>query len=435
MIDPHEAWRLLEPHLAPTPSLETPRPQALGRVLARSLSATVDVPAADVSAMDGYALAPPEPGESESPIPLRPLVGESLAGSPPSFSVPPGAAARIMTGAIVPEGTDRVLPVERTRPHDGRPHDEEADPSSPLGATPGAWGEYAQERVELAVMPPAGANIRRQGEVLRRGAPLLEAGHGLSPGALALLAAHGYSQVPIHRPPSIRLLVTGDEVIPPEETPAGGQLRDTHSDFLLAAARTLGLEIEPLGIVGDDEAALDQAVARGLEADLFLLTGGVSAGQRDLVPAALQRHGVRTLFHKVAIQPAKPLFAGLREGPPRALVFGLPGNPASAIVAFWLYLRPVLRRLLGAEDSYLQGLRHGVLESPLPGAKGRDRFLPARVHTVDGQTLCTPVAPAGSHDIAAYAQGSALVRIPAHAAPRDAGEACEILSLADEREG
>lgn len=399
MIRPEEAWRRLLPRLAPLASETLVRRSALDRVLAAPLEATVDVPAADVSAMDGYAFAGAvETGEH------RAVVATVAAGDAPGLELAPGDAARIMTGAPLPRGADRVLPVELT---DG-------------GA----------EVVTVHEPPAPGAHIRRHGEILRTGAPLLPAGHRLSPGALALLATHGYAEVPVHRAPRVRTLATGDEVVPPETTPAPGQLRDSHTDFLLAAGRTLDLDFEPLGIAPDRPEELEGLIARGLEADVLLLSGGVSMGEFDLVEGVLAKLGCTILFDQVAIQPAKPLVAAVHDG---GLVFGLPGNPASAMVAFWLFVRPALRRLLGHTDGYWHGALTAELDAPLAGAKARDRFLPAEIEIRSGRLLATPVSPLGSHDQSAYARGAALIRIPAHSSPTPAGSPCEILPLVDWR--
>jgi molybdopterin molybdotransferase len=400
MLSPEDAWARLAPHLAPLPEEIVPRRGAVGRVLATPLGARVDVPPADVSAMDGYALAgPAAPGER------RPVAATVAAGDAPGFVLPAGGAARVMTGAPVPLGADRVLPVEET---DG-----------------------GREVVELRRAPEAGAHLRRRGEVVRAGEPLLAAGALLTPGALALLATHGYGELPVHRAPRVAVLTTGDELVPPATEPRPGQLRDSNTDFLLAAGATLGIACEPLGIAPDREEALVPLVERGLGYDVLLVCGGVSAGEFDLVEPVLARLGCRTLFDAVAIQPGKPLVAAVH---PRGLVFGLPGNPASVMVGFWLFVRPALRRLLGAADGYWHGALAGVLTAPLPAARGRTRFLPAEVAFGGGTIEVSPIPPKGSHDLAAYARGTALVRVPDGAPPAPAGAACEVLPLADWRE-
>ena len=272
----------------------------------------------------------------------------------------------------------------------------------------------------------AGAHIRHQGEILETGSTVLGAGSLLTPGALALVATHGYSHVSVIRRPRVAILTTGDEVIRPEETPRPGQLRDSNTDTLLAAGRTLGLELVPLGTAPDDREALKAAIEEGLEYDILLLCGGVSMGEYDFVEEILAECGATTLFDAVAIQPGKPFVAATHPG---GLVFGLPGNPASVMACFWLFVRPVLRRKMGIEDSFWQGAIAGKLEAPLPPTKGRDRFLAAEVTFENGQAYVRPVPNKGSHDIASYALGTGLVRVPAHSPARQPGEACEVLPL------
>ena len=394
MIQPDAAWQRLEPFLEPLPGEGLPRRRARGRVLAEGLTATVDVPPADVSAMDGYAAAGDPAGRS------LPVAGTVAAGDAPGAALAEGEVMRIMTGAPVPAGADRVVPVELTDGGD----------------------ETARFRDGVA----AAAHIRRRGEIVRRGEPLLPPGAPLTPGALALLATHGHEEVTVHRAPAVRFLVTGDEIVPPEQRPGPGQLRDSHSDFLLAAGRRLGLDFEPLGIAPDRQPELETAIAAGLRADVLLLTGGVSKGEYDYVEEVLEGFGCRSLFDSVAVQPGKPLVAARHE---RGLVFGLPGNPASVMVCFWLFVRPALRRLMGHADGYWQGAVAGELAAPLPGAKGRDRFLPAEIEAVGGRLRVRPLGPRGSHDLMAYARGEALVRVPARSEPAAAGDTCEILPL------
>ena len=426
MIDPREAWSRLEPYLEPLTGVEVPRRDAAGRVLARPLAATADVPAQDVSAMDGFALTGAPPRATELPV-----GGMIVAGDAPGARLEPAGelpgVVRIMTGAPVPGGADRVIPVERatirSRSGDRRTQDEPGERIEPI---------------ELVTFDDAGApgdHIRRGGEVVRRGAEILPAGALLTPGAMSLAATHGYGSLTVHRPPHAALLVTGDEVVPPDREPGPGQLRDCQTDFVLAACRTLGIEVEPLGIAPDDPEGLRALVERGLAADILLLTGGVSMGELDLVEGTLRDLGCDVLFHGVAVQPGKPLLAAVRPpagpGRRRGLVFGLPGNPASVMVGFWLFVRPTLRRLLGRADGYWQGALAAELAAPAPPAKARDKFLPTRVSVEDGRLLAHPVWPVGSHDMRSYGHGTALVRIPAGCPGLDAGTPCEILPLAD----
>jgi len=387
-IRPEEAWRRLEPFLAPLPGEVVARRRSWRRVLAAPLDARTDVPAHDVAAMDGYAVGP-------APQPTLPVAATIAAGDAPGFELHPRTAVRIMTGAPVPEGADRVVPVELT---DG-----------------------GTERVVLRDGTPSGAHIRRRGEVVRAGQPLLATGTVVTPGALATLATHGIPMVLVHRQPTVAVVTTGNEVVPPGVEPRSGQLRDSHTDFLLAAGRGLGLEFDSLGISADDPAVLAERISSGMRSDVLIVGGGVSMGAFDWVASVLERTGCELLFHNVAMQPGKPLLAARHAG---GLVFGLPGNPNSVMATFSLFVRPALRRLLGYDDGFWRCATQGVLAGALPGAAARDRFLPARLVAGDGPARLAPIAVRGSHDMNAFAAAQALIRIPAGSAPKAAGDPC-----------
>jgi molybdopterin molybdotransferase len=396
-LTPEVAWKRLEPWLEALGEETIERAAGLGRVIARALEATVDVPPADVSAMDGYALAAHDAPESSWPV-----AGVVVAGDPPGFELPAGTAVRIMTGAPVPETADRVIPIELT---DG-----------------------GRERMEVERPVRSGANIRRRAEVLARGDALLPPGARLTPGSLSLYATHGYQNLPVLRRPTVSILTTGDEVVPPEVEPGPGQLRDSHTDFLVAAGASLGLDFVSLGIAPDEPQRLTELIREGLNADVLLLGGGVSMGELDLVEGVLEQLGCQVLFDSVSIQPGKPLVAARHPG---GLIFGLPGNPASVMATFWLFVRPALRRLQGLADGFWQGALAATLVAPLPGASHRDRFLPAQVESQDGALRAAPINPLGSHDLGAWARGNALVRVRAGSSPAEPGDACQILPLAD----
>jgi len=394
-ISPEEAWRRLEAGLSdPTPE-SLPRREAAGRVLAAPVAATVDLPPCDMSAMDGYVVS-----ETIVAGTTLPVTGTIAAGDPPGRILTPGTAVRIMTGAPAPANAEAVVPVEQT--------------------------DAGEEKVTFAAPSRAGAHIRRQGEVVRAGDPILAAGTAVSATVLGLLAAHGVETIDVYRAPRVATLSTGDEILPPDREPGPGQLRDSHTDFLLAAGATLGLRFKALGIARDDQADLARHIERGLSHDVLLITGGVSKGIFDLVKDVMEGYGCRTLFDEVAIQPGKPLVAARHD---HGWVFGLPGNPASAIVCFALLVRPFLRRMMGFKDGYWHGALSAELEASLPGAHGRDRFVTASLRIKEGRILATPNLPEGSHDVVAYGRGSSLVRISANSPPAPVGSACEVLPL------
>jgi molybdopterin molybdotransferase len=388
-ITPEEAWRRLERHLRPLPGELETRRRSWRRVMARDLAARIDVPAQDVSAMDGYAV-----GESATTGAL-PVRGTIAAGDAPGATLEPGTALRIMTGAPFPAGADRVVPIELTD------------------------GEV--ERVTLHDIPAAGSHVRRRGEVVRAGEPLLPAGTICSPAVLGNLATHGITTLEVHRAPRVAVVTTGDEVVPAEVEPEAGQLRDSHTDFLVAAGRGLGLSFDSLGIAADSQDALHERISSGMGSDVLIIGGGVSKGAYDWVADTLDRCGCDLLFHGVALQPGKPMLAAIHAG---GLVFGLPGNPNSVMVTFALFVRPALRRMLGYEDGFWAASRDGVLTSGLAGARDRDRFVPARVLAGDGRPRIEPISVRGSHDMQSFARAEALVRVRAGDAARAEGDPC-----------
>lgn len=405
MLAPRDAWRRLATDLAPLPATRLPRREALGLVLAEPVDATVDAPATDVSAMDGYGLFGDLPAGTSATVTASIAAGDAPLVEEPRGSGGGAQVVRIMTGAPVPPGVDRIVPIESTD------------------------GGVESVRIDEPTGP--GAHIRRRGEVSAAGDPLLSAGVRLSPAALGLLAGHGVDQVPVHRPPRVRVLTTGDEVVPPERTPAPGQLRDSHTDFLERSGRGLGLRFESLGIAPDDRGKLTELVAQGLEGDVLIVCGGVSKGAHDHVRSTLEGLGCEVLFHGVAVQPGKPLLAARRSAPGETtrLVFGLPGNPASVLVTYRLFVQPTLRSLLGFVDGFLADAVSVRLEGPLPGASHRARFLPGSVTSDRGELSARPHRPRGSHDLAAFATANALLHVPPGSRPSSSGDTVEAIFI------
>jgi molybdopterin molybdotransferase len=394
------------------PSAEAvPLEEAAGRFLAADLRASADMPPFDRTAMDGYALRAAD--AASVPAELE-VIEEIPAGRDPRIPVGPGRASRIMTGAAIPEGADAVVMVERTeRLDDGR-------------------------RVRILEPPRPGQHVRRAGEDVKRGDLLLPAGGFLGAPEVALLAAEGCARVEVAARPSVALLSTGDELVGIGEQPRGSRIRETNSWSLAALLRRMGIEPRRLGIAKDEAAALAERIGEGLRADVFVLTGGVSMGEYDLVGAALKRAGCRALFERVAIQPGRPLLFGVAEGsgagggrPARTLVFGLPGNPVSSVVDFLVFARPALRKMLGARRP-IDPLPAAELAEPLRHRPGRRAYLPARVEPdADGRLLARPVPSMGSADLVALSRANALVVVPETEGDLAPGARLRVLPLDD----
>lgn len=398
MITVREAHAILDRAIRPAGEESLALGEALGRILARDVVAEIDWPPFDTSAMDGYALVAAEARAAGLVLAERPGLVAAGPGRPGPLG--PGEAVRIMTGAPLPPGADAVVPVEEARPKDGR--------------------------VRFDREPREGAHLRRRGESVARGAVLLSRGSRLTPRGVALAALAGVDPVPVRRRPRIAVATTGDEIVGPGEPLREGQLRDSNGPMLAALCRERGWPVERRERVPDERAAVDRLFQEESDdLDALVTTGGVSAGDLDLLPAAAERAGWEILFHRVAVRPGKPIAVGRRG---RAFWFGLPGNPVSASVCFHLFVRRALDRLEGAERPG-PAEAAAVLAKDLPAAGPREWYRDARLFEEDGQIRAEPLESAGSHDIAAHARANALVRIPAGSGPLRAGSAVSCVLL------
>lgn len=372
--------------------------QAKGRVLARDLAARRTQPPLDVSAMDGYAVR-----AADTDPPGRPLrvIGEVPAGRSFEGLVGPGEAVRIFTGAPVPEGADAVLIQERAR-HEG-------DVVIP----------------EVTVRP--GQFVRPAGLDFCAGDPGVPAGTVLDGRSVGLLAAMGHGFVPVRRRPRVALLATGDELVMPGETPAGARIVSSNSVAVGLMARAWGADVHDLGIARDDPAELARALeqARGME--VLVTSGGASVGSYDLVQEAAGRLGLELDFWKVALRPGKPLVFGRLGG---TLLLGLPGNPVSAAVCAILFLRSLLRRMLGLDPAL--PLRPAVLGVDLPENDEREDWLRGFVEgtTEEGLFRVVPAPRQDSSMYRTFALADVLIRRPRFDPPRRAGERVEVVELA-----
>ncbi len=354
----------------------TPLEQAPGRVLAEDIVADRDYPPFNRSVRDGFAVR-----AGDLPGPLK-VIGEVRAGGVFPGSVGQGEAVEIMTGAPVPDGADCVVMVEHTR-REG-------------------------QAVSVDRHYSAGDHISPMGCESRRGSVVLAGGTRVTPAAVGLLASVGASVISVYRRPSVAILATGDEIVPDGARPLPHQIRNSNSYTLAAQVRAAGGEPIVLPVAPDRLKETIALVERGLESDLLLLSGGVSAGKYDVVEQALECAGAEFFFDRVLIQPGQPLVFGRARG---KFFFGLPGNPASTMVCFEVFARAALELLSGAHATSLP-VTLARLARPYRHRPGLTRFLPA---ILDGAGRLTPIDWAGSGDIGAMARANCwLVADPDH---------------------
>jgi molybdopterin molybdotransferase len=370
------------------PSEEVPIEDALGRVLAENAHAVEDLPPFDSSAMDGFAVI-------AGPAADLAVVGESRAGHPTDRALATGEAIRISTGAAIPSGADAVVPIERVEVQDGR---------------------------VLVPVTEAGANVRRSGEDLRSGETVIAPGTEIGPAEVAVLASLGHPTARVGGVPRVAVLVTGDELVAPGEPLAPGQIRNSNGYAIAALATRAGGRVLKPRIVSDDRAATEAALTEALDsADVVCVSGGVSVGPHDHVKPALAALGVEERFWGVKLKPGKPTWFGVRD---RKLVFGLPGNPVSAMVTFHLFARPALRRLAGADPDDLRTT--AIADVELPRLAERDQVLRCGVTLRDDGWHVTPTKAQGSHVLSSMLHAQAFALVEAGAGEIAAGERVRI---------
>jgi molybdopterin molybdotransferase len=388
--------------IEPIQSLDLQLLDAHGCILAETVTSEVDLPPFDNASHDGYAVRVADLAAASAAEPVRlPVVGDVAAGAPSSYSVQPGLSVRIMTGAPVPTGADAVVPLE--------------------------WTDRGLAAVTIDRPAVVGAHIRRRGEDVTTGQMVLEAGTRLGPGQLGLLAAVGRDRVVVRPRPRVVVVSTGSELVEPGTRPTAGQIHDSNSYMLTTAAREAGATAFRVGIIPDDARTLMNALEDQLiRADLVLTSGGVSVGAYDVVKEVLSRLGTVS-FEKVAMQPGKPQGFGT-IGPDSTPIVTLPGNPVSSFVSFEVFVRPVIRRMLGVEPLHRPTVRAVCLEGVRSPA-GRRQYLRGWLDVTDGRYVVRPVGGAGSHLVRALAHANALIVVPDDVTEVPEGGAVEVMVL------
>ena len=377
MITPDEALEIVLARTAKLAPEVVPLVDAVGGTLAEAVASDLDLPPFDKSAMDGYAVR----REDLARLPADLAMLEELpAGVAPTRSVTAGACAKIMTGAPVPPGADTVIPVEDTE------------------ALPGG-------RVRILRAVAGRTHVCLRGEDVRRGATVLEPGHVVGPAEVGLLASVGRERVAIGRRPRVAVLATGDELVPISAVPGPGQIRNSNSSGLLACCRRAGVPADDLGVARDNKPDLGAKIADGLRRDVLVVSGGISMGEWDLVPAVFAELGVAVHFATIRMKPGKPtLFATHGEH----LVFGLPGNPVSTLVAFRLFVWPALRKMMGHAQA-----APPPVEADLAGkvsVRGdRVSYVPGTLRFEDQRWVARAIETRGSADLVGFCHADALL--------------------------
>jgi molybdopterin molybdotransferase len=409
MLSVIEAIQRVLDTVAPFPSEELPLDQVGGLVLAEDVISSVDSPPFDKALMDGYAVIADDVATGQATLTV---IEQITAGQVAAKTVARGTAIQIMTGAPIPTGADAVVRIEDTQ-LDG-------------------------DTVTIASRPiSAGTSLIRRGTALKIGEKVLSAGDVLTPSRIGALAELGCARVLVRPNPQVAVLATGDELVPIDDTPGPGQIRNSNEAMLAAQLSNHGAIPVPLGIARDDPDDLAEKIQQGLECDVLVLSGGVSAGKLDLVPSTLAALGVREVFHKVDLKPGKPVWFGVlasreRERPeshgvPPAgfdnacYVFGLPGNPVSSLVCCELFVRTAIRKLMGMEPAEPIGTP-ARLTAGFNHRSDRPTYHPAFLSWSASGLEARLVTWHGSSDLRATVDGNGMVLLPTGEREYQAGD-------------
>lgn len=404
LLSVEEAQQRILEKITPCCIVTVPLAKACGRILGRNIVSEIDLPSFANSSMDGYAVRAEDVvgASKKNPVTLS-VIEDIPAGAQPELHIQAGQAARIMTGAPLPPGADAVVPLEDTIP------------------SPGEDGPVTPGNIEIVKEVDTGAYIRPIGQDIHKGQTVLTAGRKIMPQDVGLLASLGIVDVPVFKTPTIALISSGDELVPPESELTPGKIRDINTSLIAALIKQHGGETLHLGIVADDENAvrqrLDSAAASG--ANLILTSAGVSAGAFDYIRMVIEEQGELT-FWKVNLRPGKPLAFGNYRGLP---TIGLPGNPVSAYVGFLLFAVPVINKMSGYQGKRRKTVR-AILGQDIE-SDGRESYLRAELKSIEGRLTGFLSAHQGSGNIFSLVKANALLVIPAGVRRLQAGSVVE----------
>jgi molybdopterin molybdotransferase len=380
MISVHDALAKILETVTPLAGERVGLFEATGRVLAEEIHSEREVPPFNNSAMDGYAVRWEDIREASTDKPAELSVIEVIqAGAVPTQTVAAGTASKIMTGAVVPPGADTVIRVEDTEEQDGR--------------------------VSIHKTNYVGANVRSKGEDIHTGQMVLEKGRVLRPADIGLLASVGRSFVLVRQRPRVAILSTGNELVEVDGSLQPGQIVNSNAYTLAAAVQEAGCLPVPLEIARDTLEETRTALNESVRHDVVLSTGGVSVGDFDFVKAAMDELGMNRLFWQVSQRPGKPLTFGLLK---ERLYFGLPGNPVSALVCFYLYVRPSLRCMLGYTKPF-SPVVSAILGEDIPKANNLTEFVRCQLIQQDGQYTVRSTGTQSSGVLSSLSLGQGLI--------------------------
>jgi molybdopterin molybdotransferase len=404
LISWEEARDRVLSRLKPLSPIELAITKTLGLATAQRIISPEDNPPFANSAVDGFAVRSIDTKNASKENPAHvTVVANRAAGRIDATRIEPGQTVRIMTGAPIPDGADAVVMIEDTDAWDestGR-------------------GKPAQNTVLVHRPAEPGQHVRPRGEGIHTGDTLLEPGHVIRPAEIGLLLSVGIREIRVHPKPRVAVFSSGDEIVPSEQDPGPGQIRDSNRPAILAALTRRGFQTLDLGLIPDNEAKLTHAVERGVrEADFVISTGGVSVGDRDLTHRVLSRMGQVDAF-KVAMKPGQPQVFGEVENVP---VYGLPGNPVSALVVFDMFVLPALRKLSGWRN-VLRPLFMARLERPIQRKGGRTEFVRVRLETENGGWMAHSTGPQGSGILSSMTRANGYAILPAAVEHLEAGAA------------
>lgn len=396
MISVEQAFQLIGDAVSPLPPQQVDLQELVGRFLLKPIIADVDSPPHDKSMMDGFAVRSKDirPGAEFE------IVETIIAGAVPTKDLAENQVARIMTGAPLPQAADAVVMVELSMP--------------------GETGSTVRFKIDSL---KAEHHILRKGANFCKGQTLFPAGHQVRPSDIGLLAEVGVASALVSATPSVAVLPTGNELVDCNQVPGPGQIRNSNGPMLLAMLNAAGVATRDLGIGRDDEADLRSKMQTGLQHNILILSGGVSAGEKDLVPGILKSLNVNEIFHKVKVKPGKPIWFGVSESSDkRTLVFGLPGNPVSSLVGFQLFVRTALRILAGGSATG-DGRVMASLASDHQTRGDRPTYWPGQV--LPDPTITRSVLPLkwnGSSDLLALGKADGLIYFSADQHDHSAGK-------------